>query len=188
MPKFLDNIRIFEKIKDALAEQLIEMEGLLGGDHPRSIDTVFELNYFNRVLSAEGIKRYNELIGGYSTSDGKKVKGINEYINLYNQDKSRNKKLPFMKALFKQILSDAEGISFVPEQFASDDEVIESIEQLWGNGSKGMLCAVHAVSKLFSEFEKYDETAIYIENGVAVTSVSNAVFHSWAAPGLVSKT
>lgn len=49
---------------------------------------------------------YNAIIGGKTDDDHDvNIKGINEYINRYNQQ-HKDDKLPKLKVLFKQILSD----------------------------------------------------------------------------------
>jgi len=74
LPKFLDNIVIYEKIKKSnLNRSAVEKELalVLKGE---KLENIFSLNYFNRVLSQKGIDFYNEILGGVAREEGKKIK------------------------------------------------------------------------------------------------------------------
>lgn len=94
---------------------------------------VFTVDYFNFLLPQSGITEYNKIIGGYTTSDGTKVKGINEYINLYNQQVSKRDKIPNLKILYKQILSESEKVSFIPPKFEDDNELLSAVSEFYAN-------------------------------------------------------
>ena len=49
--------------------------------------------------------------------------------NLYNQKYKEH--LPKFKILFKQILSDRDSASFIPDRFESDQQVFEDIEKIY---------------------------------------------------------
>ena len=89
---------------------------------------MFSPEYYIHCLTQSDISRYNTLIGGYSTSDKEKVRGLNEFINLHNQKiKDKKNKIQPLKILYKQILSDRETVSFLPQQFSTTDEVYTKI-------------------------------------------------------------
>jgi CRISPR-associated protein Cpf1 len=128
LPKFIDNKSIFEKVlispvKDKLPQLLKELESII---QVTNVKDVFELDYFNETLTQLGIDKYNFLLGGYTSDDGKtKIKGLNVYINLYNQTVIDKKdKIAKLKPLFKQILSDRNAISWLPEEFESDTQLL----------------------------------------------------------------
>ena len=182
LPKFLDNAKSFERIRVRLpSETLKKLENdyySLYGIYPADI---FSIDYFSFVLSQSGIDKYNGIIGGYTCSDGTKIQGINEYINLYNQQNAKNdksKKLPFLKPLYKQILSDIGSISFIPDAFASDDEVLGSIDKAY---NETFVDVIMKLSALFKNFADYNLNGIYLRSGVSVTDISNAVFGEWSA-------
>lgn len=130
LPKFIDNILAFEKIqKSGLSEEFENIQNEFEGLGMFNIRDVFSIDYYNFALSQSGIDRYNNFIGGYSNEDGSKVKGLNEKINNYNQHHTDEPKLPFLKPLFKQILSDSESISFIADKFDSDNETLKSIDK-----------------------------------------------------------
>lgn len=128
LPKFFDNILVGKKVLAALPPQIVEE---LNGDFREllgiTVEEILTPSFAGKVFSQRQIDRYNGLLGGYSTSTGEKVQGLNEKINLYNQQQKT--RIPQLKLLFKQILSDRESFSYIPEEFATDDEVITSIKE-----------------------------------------------------------
>ena len=180
LPKFVDNIKSFEKIKDFLSDEIAVINNEFDGIYGVKVEDVFTLDYFSFVLSQSGIDKYNDLIGGYSNSDSSKVKGLNEYIKKYNQNlpkKDKSKRLPLMKPLFKQILSDRERISFIPETFSDDNELLRTVYKFYNeNGVEESICKLN---ELFNNIEGYDANGIYVSSGVDITNLSNAVFGNW---------
>lgn len=180
LPKFVDNIKSFEKIKDFLSDEIAVINNEFDGIYGDKVEEVFALDYFSSVLSQSGIDKYNDLIGGYSNSDSSKVKGLNEYIKKYNQNlpkKDKSKRLPLMKPLFKQILSDRERISFIPETFSDDNELLRTVYKFYNeNGVEKSICELN---DLFNNIEGYDANGIYVSSGVDITNLSNAVFGNW---------
>ena len=186
LPKFLDNCRNFATVKEALPEEIFEelnenFEGLYGC----RVEDIFSVDYFSNVLSQSGIDNYNHIIGGYRTSDGEKVQGINEAINIFSQ--SSKIKLPKMKILFKQILSDRESISFIPEQFADDNDMLRAVYKMYtedmdtddGEKIKSVSYAVSEIKELFENVGELDCAHIYIKNGLAVTDISKKLTDYW---------
>lgn len=188
LPKFIDNINIFEQIKstsivEKFEELYKDMEMYL---NVNKIEDIFSLGQFSNFLTQEQIDVYNAIIGGKSEENGKvKVQGLNEYINLYNQQqKDKNNRLPKLKQLFKQILSDRNAISWLPEEFkkGEDNKVLESIEK----------CYQELCDEVFSPFEKkhslkdllltlkdYNLDKIYLKNDATLTDISQQLFGSW---------
>lgn len=127
-PKFLDNIKVYEKLKEICPDELKAVEKSLHAQlNGLTLDDVFKPEYYNSCISQKGIEVYNWLIGGSPNED---VIGINSIGNEYIQShpdttlKLRNLK---MTQLFKQILSDRVRLAFLPEQFESDDELMQSV-------------------------------------------------------------
>lgn len=180
LPIFLDNVKSFEKIINALPQDDIdELNNIFEGVYNTKIQDAFKVDYFSFVLSQSGIDKYNGIIGGYSNSDDSKVEGINEKVNRYNQEKAKfdkSKKLPLLKQLHKQILSDRETISFIPEKFNDDNEVLKAINDFY----KNITSSLEDVNELVSEISNYDTGMIYISAGESVTNISNKVFGDWA--------
>lgn len=176
LPKFLDNIKVWEKISNVLPQEIIsdtdnELYGLVG---LRSCE-IFKAEAFNEFISQSGIDRFNNYIGGYTTSDGKKIQGLNEKINLYSQ--KAGQKLPYFKPLFKQILSDRESVSFIPEEFKSDSEILADIDEFY----KSEAIALSEMHDILSNINYYNTKCIYIKNGIDVSDFSNIVYGTWNA-------
>ncbi len=187
LPKFIDNQKVFDKIINNLSDESLSL--LHETFFPVvgcSIEELFKLDYFNKILSQKGISLYNQVIGGYACSDGTKIQGINEHVNLYNQQiakSDKSKKLPLLKPLYKQILSDKTSISFLPENFNSDTETLKAIDDYYQtlvtakeNGS-----IFEKIASTFTSLEEYDLSKIYISSGPALTIISNEVFGFWGA-------
>ena len=187
LPRFLDNASIFPKIQEALIDEnpdsfensmlLIKEKAQIPSD--TKIEDMFCPEYFSSVLSQSGIDKYNDVLGGYSCQDGAEVHGINQLINLYNQKiekKDKDLRLPLLKPLYNQILSDSEKISFIPEKFNSDNEVISAV----GEYCKKISKYFDPLTELFSELPSFDRSGIYISSGKAVDDLSNKVFGNWS--------
>ncbi len=182
LPRFLDNCRSFEKIKASLSpEKIEELNELTLGFLGKYMTDAFSVDFFPYVLSQRGIDLYNSIIGGYTCEDTTKVQGINEIINLYNQQVAKgdkSKKLPSIKPLYKQILSDKESVSFIPEKYKNDDAVIFSVLAFYRETVEKTLPDIKA---LFDKFGTYNHNGIFISSGIPVTDLSNAAFGSWSA-------
>ena len=177
LPKFLDNRKNYARVKEALpAETWCTLE-----KHFPQINDMFAVEQFEQVLSQSGIDTYNQMLGGYITEDGNKIQGLNEAINLYNQQyakKNHAMRLPLFKPLFKQILSDRISISFIPEKITEDTELLHLVQQMY---QKGVKDAVEHLQQLFAGIDQYEPSGIYLVNGAAVTDLSQRVFGSWNA-------
>lgn len=179
LPKFLRNAAAFLKIEKALpAEKLAALQEDFSGLIGRDFHEFFRVDHFYLVLSQTGISQYNDLLGGYTTSDGKKVQGLNEYINLFNQTVPKNERLPLCKRLFDQILSDRGSISFLPEKFESDNEVIEVIGEYCRNK---VLQATEKARALFRESDGRNYFGIWLKNDASLGAISQRAFGSWHA-------
>lgn len=180
LPKYVDNINTYVKVKEKISAELNHLDEELDGVMPVNMMIFFEIRGFNHVLTQEGIDFYNEVIGGMSFSDGTKIKGINEYINLYNQKKSKNERLPLLKPLFKQILSDRDSISFIPETFEKDQEVLDALAKFFSEDQEeGVLSAVKKCESIFEDLAQYDLNKVWLKAGTAVTDLSNGAFGDW---------
>lgn len=182
LPRFLDNIKTFQKIFDNLSDETItKLNTDLYNRFGRKIEDIFSVDYFDFVLAQSGIKIYNSMIGGYTCSDGTKIQGfqgLNECIDRYNQQVAKNeksKRLPLMKPLRKQILSEKDSVSFIPEKFNSDNEVLLAIEEYYNNH----ISDIDSLTELLQSLNTYNANGIFIKSGAAVSDISNAAFNSW---------
>ena len=160
LPKFLDNIKIYAGVNNAgiLAEGVTKEEQ----------DGLFIIETFNKTLTQTGIDAYNQQIGK-----------VNSAINLYNQKNHKEpgfKKIPKLKELYKQILSDREE-SFI-EEFKDDESLITNIETFdselvsYLNSSK--------IETFFDVLRESEGKNVYVKNDVSKTTLSNIVFNNWS--------
>lgn len=179
LPRFLDNVKSFQKVFDNLSDETVtkpntDLYNIFG----RNIEDIFSIDYFEFVLAQSGIEIYNSMIGGYTCSDGTKIQGLNECINLYNQQVAKNeksKRLPLMKPLYKQILSEKDSVSFIPEKFNSDNEVLLAIEDYYNSH----IGDIDLLTELLQSLNTYNANGIFVKSGVAITDISNGAFNSW---------
>ena len=186
LPKFIDNIMVFDKVA---ASPIAEHFAKLYSDFEEYLNVselgeMFRLDYYNIVLTQTQIDVYNAIVGGKTLEDGRKIQGLNEYINLYNQQqKDKSARLPKLKPLYKQILSDRNAISWLPEQFQSDEKVLEAIqkayqdleEQVFNRKKEGE----HSLKDLLLSLSDYDLSKIYIRNDTQMTDISQKAFGHW---------
>lgn len=182
LPKFLDNVRSFEKIYNSLpSEDIEELDSNFRSVYNIGVEDVFCLDYFSFTLSQSGIDRYNSIIGGYTK--GGKIQGVNEKVNQYNQKIAKSKgskKLPFLKSLSNQILSDKKSISFIPEKFDDDNEVLNAVKEFYNDDEKGIPSALNNLNMLIANISDYNAENIYISSDPAVATISQRVFGSWS--------
>lgn len=179
LPKFLDNMVAFAKIKDsgALGDKLEDLcrdfsEELVGV----SLESLFELNFFNKALTQKQITLYNAVIGGLVRENGKK-QGINEYVNLYNQ-RHRNNKLPKLKVLYKQILSERESLSQSVEAYKIDNDVLGDIYVIYNELSNAVL-GERNLKVLLESLVEYDLSGVFIGNDMQISDISMRMFGGW---------
>ena len=179
LPKFIDNIHTFAKlmqtpIVDNLPQLYADFKERL---NENSIDALFQLDYFNTVLTQKQIDLYNAVVGGIALDDNHRIKGLNEYINLYNQ-KHKHEKLPLLKLLFKQILSDRTTLSWLPETFLSDEQALHALRDCYADMNEGVL-SDYGIKQLLQSLSSYDGSRIYISNDLDLTAISQKLFGNW---------
>ena len=182
LPKFIDNMEAFKK---AIAKPEIQanMEELYSNFaeylNVESIQEMFQLDYYDMLLTQKQIDVYNAIIGGKTDEDHDvKIKGINEYINLYNQQ-HKDEKLPKLKALFKQILSDRNAISWLPEEFNSDQEVLDAIKDCYERLSENVL-GDKVLKSLLCSLSDYNLNGIFVRNDLQLTDISQKMYGNWS--------
>lgn len=186
LPKFLDNAKVFhELVIQALDENNIKkFDNNFYNKTGLSFADFFSVESFSSVLSQSGIDIYNSVIGGWSKENGEKIKGMNEYINLYNQRVAKDekgKRLPLLKPLYKQLLSERQSMSFAFDKFDSDQEVLDAIYRVYTkeNESYGSIeSTIDEIKNLFTDLCNYDYKKIYLKSS-AINDVSLGNFGKW---------
>lgn len=184
LPKFIDNIIAFEKINNSdFKEKFIELNQDFKELGINDIKDLFTIDYYNFTITQRDIEKYNNVLGGYSNKNGIKVQGINEKINLFNQQNKDKPKLPLLKPLFKQILSETESVSFIPEPFKDSRELLNNLNEFFNKKDKvdkNYLNYIDDLKELFASLNDFDLDKIYIKNGPAITDLSQSVFGHWS--------
>ncbi len=178
LPTFLDNMKSFARIADSDVHQhFAEIEQSFSEYlNVVQLADMFQLDYFTKTLTQEQIAVYNYIIGGRTLEDGTKLQGINEFVNLYNQQ-HRDARLPLLKPLYKMILSDRVALSWLPDEFASDEEMVKAIKDACESlkkvlsGDEG-----DSLKNLLLNIDMYDTEHIYISNDLGLTNISQQMF------------
>lgn len=181
LPRYITNMNNFKSIRTTLGENVLNVINKDIGMEPYRLEDCFTVDFFNFVLSGKGIDAYNTFLGGFTRENGEKVKGLNEYINLHNQQlpkEDKSKRLPKLNPLYKQMLAEHQGISFYVDGYESDQAALDDIYKIAGEGSV-FFYAVSKFSKLFDNLSEYLSAGIYIQNGPALTNLSQEITGYW---------
>ena len=187
-PKFLANIEVYENIKaicpEVIDQVATELQPFLEGV---TIDDIFKIDFYNALMTQEGIDFFNQVLGGVAEEGKQKYCGINEFSNLYRQQHPElggKKKALTMIPLFKQILSDRETLSYIPQQIESEQQLTEAINQFYSyitNYEKNSK-AVNILSELavlIGNISSYNPDGIFLSSK-NITDVSQKVFGHWS--------
>ena len=180
LPKFIDNISVFRKVAETtVAENFVQLykdfEEYL---NVNSIDEIFDMSYYSIVLTQTQIEVYNSIIGGRTLDDGTKIQGLNEFINLYNQHQSdKKKRLPKLKPLFKQILSDRTQLSWLPEDFKTGADVLDAVKGFCDDYFSNI---DESLKVLLTGIADYDISKIYVPNDISLTDISQRMLGNWS--------
>ncbi len=177
-PKFLANIKLFEKLPDKLKnEAKNELKEFLNG---AKLEDFFTLDSFNFFLTQGGIERYNAVLGGISEKAGsKKTKGLNETLNLAFQQGKIEKKFKF-QPLFKQILSEREATSFAPTGFENQDELKDVVSKFKNENLDVALEQIRLNLQNIEIYDFYDFSKIFVP-AKEQANFSKEIFGRWDA-------
>ncbi len=180
LPKFMDNIKAFAKIAETpVAEHFADIyEGWKEYLNVESLEEIFRLDYFSVTLTQPHIEVYNYIIGKKILEDGTEIKGINEYVNLYNQQqKDKTKRLPFLVPLYKQILSDREKLSWLSEEFDSDEKMLAAINESYNHLHNLLMGDENeSLRSLLLHIKDFNLSQINITNDISLTDISQHLF------------
>lgn len=175
LPTFIDNLRIYNKIIKLIPEIMEKIyTDLIEYIQVENINKVFNINHYNKVLTQRGIECYNIIISGKVQNEGEKIKGINEYINEFNQ--THNEKIPKMQELYKQILSDTDTASFKYDVIECDRDLLDNIESY----GRRILQILDGTGSLLEKINDYNLDLIFINNDGILSKVSNDIYSDWS--------
>lgn len=187
LPIFLSNKKAFEGVRRDYPQLLEQtqsslLEHLEGG----IVEDMFSLEYFSFTLSQKYIDLYNTMLGGKTLEDGTKIQGFNEKINLHRQANGIDKrKLPNFKALNKQILSDRESLSWLPEAFKTKEERTEAVRVFYAEHIAKFQCCdgivdlLERIPELFTAKNMYEPSKIFVKNDLSLTAISQSLFSDY---------
>ena len=178
LPKFVYNIRLFNRLSDTDISGLFSVisEELAPFIFTSSLEEMFELSTFNKLMTQGHIDALNTIIGGYKEGE-KVVKGLNGYINEYNQTHPKNR-LPMMQMLYKQILSESNSASWLPDAFDSAAELFTGMNNFCDCGLRmnENPSLLEEMKRVLQEIKVCDAAGIYIRNDSSINTISNAIF------------
>lgn len=166
LPVFFKNIQNLQKITKHITTLRDDIKKSFNID----IEEFQNIENFANMLTQGKIERYNLAINGKFDEENKKLKGINEYINLFNQQ-NKEEFLPYLKSMYKQILSDSNV--FFQEKIANDKEAIDLINKFLNEQN------IDCISDIFTDIAtKYDTDKIYIKN-TYINTISQKIYNNW---------
>lgn len=188
-PKFLTDIETYENIKatcpEVIAQVGTELKTYLNG---LTLEDIFQTDFYNFLLTQEGIDFFNQVLGGVAEEGKQKYRGINEFTNLHRQrhpELTGKKKGLVMVPLFKQILSDRETLSYIPKQIDTEEQLVETLTQFYShitnfeiNGKTVNVLVV--LANLTNEINKYNTDGIYLSAN-SLTDISQKLYGRWSA-------
>ncbi len=174
-PKFLSNIGIFSGLEDALLSEWQEqLASLLDGE---TLQQVFSVDFFNRLLTQNGIAWYNRLLGGVAEAGNSKLRGLNELCNLAYQQGLLERKVTFAP-LFNQILADRETASFIPAAFESDRALLQAVAEYFERLFSDSVTVAFEGFITTLTVAAFDPTMVYVDKK-QVAVLSNKLFDEW---------
>lgn len=182
-PRFLDNIAVFHRLKDTCPDELKAIETNLAATlNGLSLDKIFVPSFYNNCLTQDGIETYNWVLGG-NPNEG--VLGINsvgnQYLQHHPESKLKLRNLQ-MSSLYKQILSDRVRLAFLPEQFNSDEELMQSVTAFFdGFNSRNLFTRIQNTMNILKDSDT-DLTRIYVQ-GSNLTKLSTILYGDWSVLG-----
>lgn len=188
LPKFCDNLGIYQKVKVAGLDTRLVVEQL---GLKESLDDVFTIEYFNKCLTQSGIDHFNYILGGKSAEPGKPaIRGMNSYINneINQKAANKNKRVPTMKQLYKLPLFERSSESFRFEPIENDYDLIERIRTFYycdlkqfSDNTKNEsvpIDVLEGIKNLLKNIHHYRE-GLYVQGGLVLTQISQKIFGRW---------
>lgn len=181
---FYRNTKAFEIIKESLSQEISTLQKDL--ELQENLKDFFSLSNYGKFCSQDNITLFNAIRGGKTLEDGTKIKGLNEYINQYNQlQKDKTKKLPIIKKLDSMVLSNNASLSWIQNKFESGTEMLSAIKDFWNtigvDKDSESLTILGRAKNLFNDLSlgQFDLNGIYIDTKKSIGFLANECFHNW---------
>lgn len=209
-PRFLENHlkleELYSKYPDLNFCEVEESFKSIMSD--RKIKDFFNIENFNAFLNQSGVDDYNAVRGGRALETGEKIKGANEVINLFiqqkehllskeaNEERKRELKSEIkelksykLKELYKQILSDKTSSSFIMDKIETDSALVTSISDFYNHdvinyhdeNTKENLDILSLLEKeIINDLSNSDLEKVYIKNDRSLTEISSRLFSDYS--------
>lgn len=178
LPVFCRNAGLFSSVAAALGDETVDtlyrsFESYL---NVSDIREMFDISSYPLLLTQKQIDVYNAVIGGIHTPESH-TPGLNELINIHNSRLvSGQKKLPLLKQLMKQLLTDREKISWGSGGFTSDQQMLQAVRDF----HRLYMSEVHEpLASLLGDIASYDAEGIFIRGGRSLTDISHEFYGHW---------
>lgn len=174
LPKFIKNMDTFKALSESPLSSIISEVQKLAPEG-KDISKYFTCEGFADCLAQSEIDAYNHLISGHG--DGEKhIKGLNNYINEYNQTvKDRKDALPLFTKLYKMLLSDIGTFSRIPAAFSSDEEMLSAIKDNYPS----IHADIDQAEELLKHLEDYDAAGLFIKFDT-IKQMSQRIYGDWS--------
>lgn len=185
-PKFLSNIAVFDNIKtlcpEVVRQVATEMSPFL---HGVLIEDIFSVDFYNILLTQEGIEFYNHILGGV-VKEEHYYQGVNQLVNLFRQahtELTTKKQSLTMVPLHKQILSDRESISDILQPIDTEEQLITLLNQFYQHITNYSINGndVNVIKELIDlviSLDKFNPDGIFL-SAKSLTDISHSLYGQW---------
>jgi CRISPR-associated protein Cpf1 len=192
LPRFLDNCTTYmqARSKPELANTFTAIERELYDDlRGTRLEEVFEPTFFQKTFTQSGIDFYNTVIGGRTLGKGRKIRGVNEFVNTEHNQKQTDKKNRISRflPLHKQVLSDRDTASFVLAVFTKDDEILDAVRSYYRRlaepSTDQKLSVLSQLTAVLADLSHADLTRVYVRRS-SLNDLSRNICGDW---GLIER-
>ena len=159
---FMSNIEVYQIYKKANIKN--------DNYDEETLDKTFMIESFNECLTQSGVEAYNSVVASIKTA-------TNLYIQKNNKEENFVR-VPKMKVLFKQILSDRTSL-FDGLIIESDDELLDKLCSFSAEVDKFLPINIDRYIKTL--MDSNNGTGIYVKNDLSLTTLSNYLTGSWSS-------
>lgn len=176
LPTFKNNMKLYKNFTEVCSDKIQLIKEELGIN---SNEFFTDIKQYSKCLSQSDIEKYNLAITGKILENGHKIQGLNEYVNLYNQQNKDKPKLVKFKVLYKQILGDTNSASFVLDTIENDTQAVELVKTVYKSFNKIFHDNNDEFIRSFKNISSYDWEKIFVNNDTSLTAFSNQVYGDW---------
>lgn len=180
LPKFFSNCIEYKKLTEKYSDFKYQLDNETFLQlNVNAITEVFNPSFFQTLFTQSGIDSFNDILGGRALDSGEKVQGLNEQLNLFRQQKGiKKRELPNFITLYKQILSDKESSSFIPEAYNNDKELLDELHQLIKliTQTNGLL---HNLESTIEHLTDSNLGKTYLKGGLNLTDISQSIYKDY---------